>query len=225
VGACFASGGILLAEAQNDVANLSAALAPVLQWAKEQQQRVLVSVADGESMSRFIQRVLPEALARAALTPADIPLAELNEQESYLCLHRWFGVARDARNGVLPLDVARGLAKLTVWAGKTESGVRAEVSLSGQEMGAWERARSGAEFADTIAGCTYRRDGYCFFARAQQAAERALLVITTHQALAEHVSGANRVLPDATSMRTCLKRSCAACKASPSTGTICLPHS
>lgn len=198
VSACFDAGGVLLAEAQNDVAHLSAALVPVLKWAKEQQQRVLVSVADGESMNRFIQRVLPDALDRAALTPSDIPLAELNDQESYLCLHRWFGVARESRDGVLPLDLARGLAKLTVWAGKTESGTRAEVSLSGQEMMAWERARSGAEFADTIADCTYRRDGYCFFARAQQAAERALLVITTHQALAAHVSGADHVLPPVT---------------------------
>ncbi|MGZ3678089.1 MAG: exonuclease domain-containing protein [Ktedonobacterales bacterium] len=195
---CFASEGVLLADAQNDVATLAAALAPALQWAKLQQQHVLVSVADGESMGRFTQRVLPEALARAALTPADIPLAELNEQESYLCLHRWFGVAREARNGVLPLDVARGLAKLTVWAGKTETGVRTEVSLSGQEIAAWERARSGVEFADTVSDCAYRRDGYCFFARAQQAAERALLVITTHQALAAHISGADHVLPDAT---------------------------
>lgn len=198
VEACYTSGGILLADAQNDVEMLAAALAPALQWAKTQQQRVLVSVADGESMSRFIQRVLPQALARAALTPADVPLAELNVQESYLCLHRWFGVAREARNGVLSLDVARGLAKLTVWAGKTETGARSEVSLSGQEIAAWERTRSGAEFADTFPDCTYRRDGYCFFARAQQAAEQALLIITTHQALAAHISGADRVLPDAT---------------------------
>lgn len=198
VGACFASDSVLLAEAQNDVAHLSAALVPALKWAKEQQQRVLVSVADGESMRRFIQRVLPDALDRAALLPGDIPVAELNDQESYLCLHRWFGVAREARDGVLPLDVARGLAKLTVWAGKTQSGTRAEVSLSGQEMVAWERARAGVEFADTVADCIYRRDGYCFFARAQQAAERALLVITTHQALAAHVSGSDRVLPDVT---------------------------
>lgn len=198
VEACFASGGVLLADAQNDVPTLAAALVPVLRWAKAQQQRVVVSVADSESMSRFIQRVLPEALAYAGLTTADIPLAELNDQESYLCLHRWFGVAREARNGALPLDVARGLAKLTVWAGKTQTGARSEVSLSGQETVAWERARSGAEFADTVPDCTYRRDGYCFFARAQQAAQRALLVITTHQALAAHISGADRVLPDAT---------------------------
>ena len=196
VGACFVSGGVLLAEAQNDVASLSAALSPVLKLAKEQGQRVLVSVADGESMSRLVQHVLLGALDRAGLTPADVPLAELSEHESYLCLHRWFGVAREARDGALPLDVARGLAKLTVWAGKTESGVRSEVSLNGQEMAAWERARSGAEFADTVGGCTYRRDGYCFVARAQQAAERALLVVTTHAALAAHLSGADRMLPD-----------------------------
>ncbi|HKS71184.1 MAG TPA: helicase C-terminal domain-containing protein, partial [Ktedonobacterales bacterium] len=121
--------------------------------------------------------------------------ALVGEQESYLCLHRWFGAARTARNGTLAREVARGLAKLIVWLGETRSGALAEVGLSGPELAAWELTRSGPEFADSDATCAYRREGYCFVERARQAAERARVVVTTHRALAAQLGGGATMLP------------------------------
>lgn len=193
----LADGGTLVIEALQDDATLRACLVPALTWAHAQQQRVLVSVADSDAMGRLVRRVLPAALTTAGLTPQDLPIAEVGEPESYLCVHRWLGDARTSRDGLLPRDLARGLAKLTVWAAQTEVGARAEVSLQGQELQAWERARGGIEFADTSANCAYRRDGYCFLTRAQQTAERAKVVVTTHAALARHLSHEDDLLPDA----------------------------
>src|SRR5262249_9374130 len=152
-------------------------------------------VSDGEAAGAMAQRLIPRACTAAGLAPDDVRVAELSERESYLCLHRWFGAARTTRDGQLPLDVARGLAKLTVWASQTQTGARTEVALAGQELEAWERARAGPEFVDSNTSCAYRRDGYCFVARAQKATEEAQIVVTTHAALAAHLSGADPTLP------------------------------
>jgi DNA polymerase III epsilon subunit family exonuclease len=197
-GAALATGGgPLLLEAQNDGSGAIACLSAALTWASEHQSKLLVSAADQERLRRLVQRLLPRAFELAALSPDALSVMELAERESYLCLHRWFGIARTARNGTLSQDMARGLAKLTVWAGRTETGARGEVALAGSELGAWERVRSGTEFADSASDCTYRRDGYCFVARAQEAAVAASVVLTTHAALAAHLSGADTFLPEA----------------------------
>jgi ATP-dependent DNA helicase DinG len=191
------AGGPLLIEVQNDETSLIAFLAPAIVWAHEHGERVIVSAADGESLRRLARHLLPRAFAAAHVAPADVPAAEIVEREAYLCLHRWFGAARLARDGLLAHDLARGLAKLTVWAGVTRTGTVTEVSLAGQEQAAWDRARSGTEFADSIVGCAYRRDGYCLVARAQDAAVEARLVLTTHRALATHLAGEDDLLPAA----------------------------
>ncbi|HZC76109.1 MAG TPA: ATP-dependent DNA helicase, partial [Ktedonobacterales bacterium] len=198
VGQCFADGGALLVQAESDAASLQACLAPALRWAASHAGRVLVSSASLDGMSRTLRHVLPGAFAAAEVDPATVPVAELAEQHAYLCLHRWFGAARDARNGQLPRDVARGLAKLTVWAATTQTGLRSEVALGGQELIAWERARGGAEFSDSLASCAYRRDGYCFVARASDEARGARLIMTTHAALAAQLTRGEEGLPEAT---------------------------
>ncbi|HLJ80968.1 MAG TPA: helicase C-terminal domain-containing protein, partial [Ktedonobacterales bacterium] len=113
-----------------------------------------------------------------------------------LCLHRWYGAARLAHDSHLPRDLARGLARLTVWAAQTSTGARGEVALTGPEEVAWERVRGGPEFADSNDNCTYRRDGYCYVARAEEAARTARVVLTTHAALAARLTGTDMLLPD-----------------------------
>lgn len=193
--ACFDDGGVLLAETGLSDESVVACLAPALRWAAQHQQRVLVATADTEALTHVARVLVPRALARADLSPADVPCAELAEHEGYSCLHRWFGSARDARDGALSRELARGLSKLMLWTRETASGMRAEVSLSAQEIPAWERTRAGTEFRDTVATCAYRRSGYCFVARARQAAENARVVITTHAALAADLAGTDTHLP------------------------------
>ncbi|MGO8946944.1 MAG: exonuclease domain-containing protein [Ktedonobacterales bacterium] len=189
-------GGPLLVELQHDGIGTVACLASALTWAREQPPgALLISVADQENLSRLVQHNLPRAFEIAGLAPDAVGVAELTERETYLCLHRWFGIARTSHNISLSQEMARGLAKLTVWAGRTETGARGEVALAGPELVAWERVRSGKDFADSITGCTYRRDGYCFVARAQQAARDTQVILTTHTALAAHLIGSDDLLP------------------------------
>lgn len=196
VALCLAEGGPLLVEVESDPASLQTCLVAALRWLAEHEGQVIVSAANLDAMNRIARHVLPGAFAVAEIELASLPVAELAEQDSYLCLHRWFGAARESRNGVLPRDVARGLAKMTVWAASTQTGLRSEVALGGQELVAWERARAGADFVESSATCTYRRDGYCFVSKARQRATEARVVVTTHTALAARLTGAEPGLPD-----------------------------
>ena len=198
VAECLEAGGALAVEIAHDAAGIEACLVPALRWAAEREGQVLIAVPDAESAVRLRREVLPRALAAADIASGAITVAEVTEHDSYLCLHRWFGAALTSRDGVLSRDLARGLAKLTVWAGQSATGSRVEVSLGGPESEAWERARSGREFADSVPECVYRRDGYCFVARAQRAGRDARLVLTTHAALAAQLAGTDLMLPDAT---------------------------
>lgn len=194
---CLDDGGVLALEVQNRDEGVIACLAPALAWAAQNDQRLLISCSDAESALLLIRAVLPHACHAAGIAAEDIPLALVAAPDDYLCLHRWFGAARTGVDGPLARDTVRGLAKLTVWSAGTETGLRAEVSLSGQEVLAWERTRAGVEFADSRPGCVYRRDGYCFAARAQDAAAEARVVVTTHAALAAHLAGRDTLLPPA----------------------------
>ncbi|HEX6796498.1 MAG TPA: exonuclease domain-containing protein [Ktedonobacterales bacterium] len=197
VGEALETGVPLLVELHNDGEGTQACLTAALRWARTSGERVIVSAASADVAQRLFARELPAAYTAAGVSRTGVPAALANEQESYLCLHRWFGAARTARDGTLAREVARGLAKLIVWLGETRSGALAEVGLSGPELAAWELTRSGPEFTDSDATCTYRREGYCFMERARKAAEQARVVITTHRALAAQLGGLATMLPAA----------------------------
>jgi Rad3-related DNA helicase/DNA polymerase III epsilon subunit-like protein len=189
-------GGALLYEIERKEEALIEALAEVVRWVAAGGERVIVATADREEMTRVARDLLPRAAAHAGIDPAP-RIAELDERAAYLCLHRWFGVARDPLAGGFPMEVTRGLARLTVWARETGNGLRADVSLHGAEEAAWERVRSGAEFGETVEGCPYRAEGYCFAARAESRTLEAGVIVTTHAALAASLAGADMALPDA----------------------------
>lgn len=193
---CVEQGGTALIDVDAASDTVLAALEPFVRHALAG-QRVIVAAADTAGAARVARTYIPQVVARLGLPPDAVSPVEIGEQTSYLCLHRWFGAATQPRDSVLPLDLARGLAKIAVWTHTTRSGSRAEISLPGAEQVAWERTRSGPEFADSTPGCAYRERGYCFLARAEEAAHTSQLIVTTHAALAERLSGHVGPLPDA----------------------------
>ena len=195
---CLTSGGALAVEMTPEDTDVEACLVSVLRWVSEHEGQVLISAADGESAARLERELLPRARRRLGPAGEAPSVAMLGAQNSYLCLHRWYGAARLSRESELSRDLARGLAKLTVWSPHTATGSRNEVALTGQESAAWERVRGGPEFADSSSICTYRRDGYCYVARAEQAAQQARIVLTTHAALAARLTGVDMLVPDIT---------------------------
>jgi len=189
-------GGVSFFEVERNDDSALALLIPIVEWAVGAGGRALIAAANDEQMARVARTLLPQALACVGVAEADAPVAELDEYETYLCLHRWFGVARDPRGKTLSQDLTRGLAKLIVWSRETGVGARSEITLAGQEALAWERARAGGDFVDTSTACAYQRSGYCFTTRAHHAAANAALVVTTHAALAAQLAGRPSLLPD-----------------------------
>jgi len=192
----LAEGGVSFFEVERNDDSALAMLTPIVQWVVRAGGRALIAAANDDQMTRVARTLMPQALARAGVAASAAPVAELDEYETYLCLHRWFGVARDARGARLSQDLTRGLAKLIVWSRETRSGARREITLAGQEALAWDRARAGGDFADSTAACAYQRGGYCFTTRAHHDAANAAIVVTTHAALAAHLAGRPSLLPD-----------------------------
>ncbi len=200
VAAKLETGGILLAEVEEGDDSLLAVVAPAVRWAAQTGGRVWLCVAESDEMARLARQVLPRAYRQAGVSSADVGVAELDERSTYLCLHRWFGLARTPYDTTFSQDVARGLAKLTVWAHGTATGARSDVAIGGLEMAAWDRTRADDEYADAVKSCAYKREGYCFVARGQERAEAARIVVTTHAALGAWLAGTESHLPEATSV-------------------------
>jgi ATP-dependent DNA helicase DinG len=181
-------------------------LLPVLEWIAnapsddpQHLPRLVIACSSQHSARRFIETVLPRL---QALLKIQLPVAYLAEQGGYLCTHRWFGAALRRTSGELTAEQARGLAKLGLWAQRTLTGERSELTLLPQEITAWERISSGIEripSADSRSGtvyqrCTYRRKGYCFVSLAEERVNAARIIVTTHAGLFDDHSRSHSLL-------------------------------
>lgn len=191
------AGAPLLLELEPTDAALLSALGELVRGAVASGERVTVAASDADEMKRVARVLAPQAIASAGLSAERVTVAEVDEREGYLCLSRWFGVARDDRGLPFSPELTRGLAKLAVWTRDTTTGMRADVSLSGGDSEAWARVRSGPEFADTLAACPYRDAGLCFAERAVRRAADATITVTTHAALAASLAKRDTLLPEA----------------------------
>ena len=188
-------GGALMLDLDNDQTDLVSLLAPAARWAVDTGGRVVISAPTAAIMSRLAREITPHAFAAAGVSRSQISVAELGERESYLCLRRWFGGATVADGAEVAPGVTRGLARLTIWLKSAQRGARVDLSLPRQEEYAWERARAGIEVRDSAQSCPYDATGYCFLTAAQNAANAARIVVTTHKALAAALLGRDDLLP------------------------------
>ncbi len=191
------AGGALLLEVEHDRLGLVACVTPALRWAAQTGNRLVIATADGDALRRIAREVIPDAVARLGGEADTLTVAEVAKREAYLCLWRWFGMARAATGIPLSRDVTRGLTKLLLWTRETPSGMRADVAISGQEQLAWERVRAGRELIDSAPSCPYDKGGHCFLSHAQRDGGEARVVVTTHAALAARLAGTDDLLGEA----------------------------
>lgn len=175
----------VLLEIEPDAGSLDASLLGAMRWAQQQGRPLVIAAANAGACRRLMQETLPPLWASLPRTPR---VEFLVEPEKYLCLHRWFGGGRLPRNGHLPADMTRGLAKLTIWLHYSLSGIRDDLVLMPQEQAAWDLVRAGPAYLHDLPGCRYAQHGYCFFKRARDAAATADVLVTTHAALLAYLS-------------------------------------
>jgi ATP-dependent DNA helicase DinG len=181
----------LLLEIEPDAQSLTAGLQSAIRWALQQHRPLVIAAANPAACRRLMQETLPELLPGLPRAPR---VEFLAPQKQYLCLHRWFGAGRLPRNGHLPADITRGLAKLTLWLHYSASGIRDELVLMPQEQAAWELVRAGPEYLDELPTCRYAQSGYCFVKRSLDVAASADVLVMTHAALLDYLGRDEAVL-------------------------------
>lgn len=192
------SGQPLIVEAGTGIGKSLAYLAPAAHYALQNDARVIVSTdtinLQEQLMGKdipLLQRLLqgtPSVGARAA----GLRFAQLKGRRNYLCMLRFAALRRAAS-----LSAAEGrlLARILVWLRQTESGDRAELSLSPQEDAVWRGLSADSETCLSFA-CHYARQGACFLQRARRRAEASHIVVVNHALLLSDIAVGGHVLPE-----------------------------
>ncbi len=179
----------LLVEAGTGTGKSLAYLLPAIQFATQNEMRVVVSSNTINLQDQLYTKDVPD-LQR--ILPMPFRATLLKGRGNYICLRR-LAAFRRARH--MTLEEARVLAKVLAWLPHTNTGDQAELLLLNDEFSIWQEIQATSE---TCLGdrCPYLGSGRCFFFRARGRAERAHLVIVNHALLLADLAMESRVLPD-----------------------------
>lgn len=188
------TGGQILVEAGTGTGKSLAYLVPTAMSAADRGETVLLSTNTLALQDQLLRKDVPDlisALGNSNLG-ADIKVVSVKGRSNYLCLRKWFPWERQPS---IDQDEARLKAKILAWLPRTETGDRAEMSLTGAEMHYWRQVAEEEGACDPGA-CIFNQRGQCFLFRARRAASAAHLVIVNHALLLTDAASSNRILPD-----------------------------
>ncbi len=181
--------GMLVCEAGSGTGKTFAYLVPALMSGK----KVIVSTGTKHLQDQLFHRDLP--VVREALA-IPVHVALLKGRVNYLCVHR-LGQA-EIEAGFLSPQVSADLQSIKAWAGRTQTGDRAELVDIPEDASVWPHVTSTA---DNCLGqeCPLFNDCYVVKAR-REANEAEILVVNHHLFLADMAlrdEGFGEVLPGA----------------------------
>jgi ATP-dependent DNA helicase DinG len=165
----FEQGGVLLAEAGTGTGKTLAYLVPAIL----SRERVLVSTGTKNLQEQIYFKDIP-ALRDALGMP--FTAAYMKGRANYLCLHKMDQLSDAA--GPASHDVF--LPIIREWAGRTETGDRAELDDLPEDVAFWNDVSATAE---TCLGTECPRHDECFVTRMRQRAAEADVVIVNHHLL------------------------------------------
>ncbi len=179
----------LMVEAGTGTGKSLAYLLPALEWAWQNNQRVVISTNTINLQEQLFDKDVPGI--QAALG-SDLRATVMKGRSNYLCPRRL-----DAMRRRMPgdLDELRAMTKILIWLQESQSGDRGEINLRAGEHFTWKRLSAEDE------GCTTHRcqsamKGTCPYYKARKRAEAAHLVIANHALLIRDVQTESHVLPD-----------------------------
>ncbi|MDO3378482.1 helicase C-terminal domain-containing protein [Geoalkalibacter halelectricus] len=174
VGEAFNHDRIALIEAGTGTGKSLAYLVPAILWAKNNQERVVVSTNTINLQEQLIRKDIP-FLQRA--TDLEIRAVLVKGRGNYLCLRR--AESAQAEPGLF--DAAEGgeLQAILAWARTTRDGSREELSFIPRDL-VWEEVRCELDQCARVRCPHY---GRCFFHRARRAAAAADLLVVNHALL------------------------------------------
>jgi ATP-dependent DNA helicase DinG len=169
VARAFAGGGVLLAEAGTGTGKTLAYLVPAIL----RRQRVLISTGTKNLQEQIYFKDIP-ALREALGIP--FTATYMKGRANYLCLHKLDQLSE----GVGPAVHDVFLPVIKAWAGRTETGDRAELEDLPEDLAFWNEVSATAE---TCLGGECPRYDECFVTRMRQRAASSDLVIVNHHLL------------------------------------------
>jgi len=195
-------GGQLLVEAGTGTGKSLGYLLPAALHAVERGERVIISTATIALQDQLMKKDIPALQAAAAKAAADDPesrLAALRDlkvsvlkgRSNYLCLRRWFLAQREEAGSPAQAQL---YAKVIAWLQQTNTGDSAELHLSPDQRGYWQRLAE--EEGSCIPGqCVFHRRNQCFLFRARQEAEASHMVVVNHSLLLSDLLRSHSVIP------------------------------
>jgi ATP-dependent DNA helicase DinG len=165
----FEGGGVALAEAGTGTGKTLAYLIPAIL----SRQRVLISTGTKNLQEQIFFKDIPAVRDALGLS---FSAAYMKGRSNYLCLHRLDqigdGAGASAHNVLLPI--------IREWAGRTETGDRAELEDLPEDISIWNDVSATAE---TCLGTECPRYDDCFVTRMRQRAAESDIVIVNHHLL------------------------------------------
>ena len=165
----FEDGGVVLAEAGTGTGKTLAYLIPAVL----SRQRVLISTGTKNLQEQIFFKDIPAL--RDALG-VSFSATYMKGRANYLCLHRLDQIAE----GVGPAAQGVFLPIIREWAGRTETGDRAELEDLPEDVSLWQDVSATA---DTCLGTECPRYDDCFVTRMRQRAAESDIVIVNHHLL------------------------------------------
>lgn len=176
VAGAIENGRVLLAEAGTGTGKTIAYLVPAIL----SRRRVLVSTGTKTLQEQIFTKDLP--VLQAALA---VPFKAtcMKGRGNYLCLHR-FDQFRDNPMSMAFAD-PEAIDAIGEWAGRTETGDRAELEDLPEDLGAWPELSAASE---NCIGSDCPRHRECFITRMRERAADADLVIVNHHLMCADAS-------------------------------------
>src|SRR3989442_8427947 len=165
----FEHGGVLLAEAGTGTGKTLAYLVPAIL----RRERVLISTGTKNLQEQIFFKDIP-ALREALGIP--FTATYMKGRANYLCLHK----LDQLNEGVGPAVHDVFLPIIKAWAGRTDTGDRAELEDLPEDLAFWNEVSATAE---TCLGGECPRYDECFVTRMRQRAAASDLVIVNHHLL------------------------------------------
>jgi ATP-dependent DNA helicase DinG len=169
VARAFEEGGVLLAEAGTGTGKTLAYLVPAIL----SRDRVLISTGTKNLQEQIFFKDIP-ALREALGVP--FTATYMKGRANYLCLHKLDRL----NDGLEPASHDVFLPIIRDWAGRTETGDRAELSELPEDVAFWNDV---AATADTCLGTECPRYDECFVTKMRQRAAESDIVIVNHHLL------------------------------------------
>lgn len=191
VAQAFANEEHLMVEAGTGVGKSMAYLLPAAEFALRNKTRVVISTNTISLQEQLIHKDLPsvgETLAEAGFAnAADLRFSSLKGRANYLCLRRWSHMRSSSE---LSVDEVRFMGKLTCWLQETSNGDRADLRMSRQDNGVWEKLSAQGSRECPLS------EGACFLRSARERADASDLVVVNHSLLLSDLARGGGLIPD-----------------------------